>query len=229
MAASKNNVYSFKSPPLIIFGGGIHQIPYIEYCKRKKISTLVIDENKNCPGNLDYCRANTIAGNPDEPVIVEHLCHDYSQGLDEIPTQEVGQPCESWQDCKGRRCLPDGAGGNYCSELCATDADCQSVGGLPALRCTEEVLMARPNPDNSGVTQRCVLQQTCLTCEIDNDCGGDFICTNIGGLGGLADMRCGAPCDLETGCENPDHNCIEKITPEGNLTGQYACVPSSCE
>ena len=56
MAASKNNVYSFKSPPLIIFGGGIHQIPYIEYCKRKKISTLVIDENKNCPAQYrcDY-------------------------------------------------------------------------------------------------------------------------------------------------------------------------------
>ena len=33
--------------PLVILGGGIHQIPYIEYCKENKISTVVIDQNKD--------------------------------------------------------------------------------------------------------------------------------------------------------------------------------------
>ena len=33
--------------PLVILGGGIHQLPYIEYCKENKISTVVIDQNKD--------------------------------------------------------------------------------------------------------------------------------------------------------------------------------------
>lgn len=41
--------YFFNSPPLVIFGGGIHQIPYIKYCKINKIPSLVIDINLNCP------------------------------------------------------------------------------------------------------------------------------------------------------------------------------------
>lgn len=39
----------FKSSPLIIFGGGFHQIPYIKYCKKNKIPTIVIDQDEKCP------------------------------------------------------------------------------------------------------------------------------------------------------------------------------------
>jgi biotin carboxylase len=52
----KKNTFLFKTSLLIIFGGGVHQIPYIRYCKKNKISTLVIDQNINCPAKLyaDY-------------------------------------------------------------------------------------------------------------------------------------------------------------------------------
>lgn len=40
--------FNFKSPPLLIFGGGIHQIPYIEYCNKLKIPNLVIDKDPDC-------------------------------------------------------------------------------------------------------------------------------------------------------------------------------------
>tara|TARA_Y200000002_G_C22683921_1_gene665186 strand:- start:852 stop:2075 length:1224 start_codon:yes stop_codon:yes gene_type:complete len=52
----KKNKVLFKTSPLIIFGGGVHQIPYIRYCKKNKISTLVIDQNINCAAKLyaDY-------------------------------------------------------------------------------------------------------------------------------------------------------------------------------
>ena len=33
--------------PLIVLGGGIHQIPYIKYCINNKISTIVIDQNED--------------------------------------------------------------------------------------------------------------------------------------------------------------------------------------
>lgn len=45
-----------KTLPLIIFGGGVHQIPYVKYCKKNKIPTIVIDKNINCPAKeyADY-------------------------------------------------------------------------------------------------------------------------------------------------------------------------------
>jgi biotin carboxylase len=33
--------------PIVILGGGIHQIPYIEYCRENKIPTIVIDQNED--------------------------------------------------------------------------------------------------------------------------------------------------------------------------------------
>ena len=54
MITSKKNISSFESPPLVIFGGGIHQIPYIEYCIKNELPTLVIDKNQNCPAK-EYC------------------------------------------------------------------------------------------------------------------------------------------------------------------------------
>ena len=41
-----NNSSSLKQS-LVILGGGIHQIPYIKYCKENKISTIVLDQNKD--------------------------------------------------------------------------------------------------------------------------------------------------------------------------------------
>ena len=50
----KNSI--FKNHLLIVLGGGVHQMPYIKFCKKNKISTVVIDQNKNCPAKkyTDY-------------------------------------------------------------------------------------------------------------------------------------------------------------------------------
>jgi len=41
------NNSSFLKQPLLILGGGIHQIPYIEYCRDNKIPTIVLDQYKD--------------------------------------------------------------------------------------------------------------------------------------------------------------------------------------
>ena len=50
---NRNNIINFKYPPLIIFGGGVHQIPYVRYCKTNNIPTIVIDQDANCSAK-DY-------------------------------------------------------------------------------------------------------------------------------------------------------------------------------
>jgi hypothetical protein len=204
---------------------------YVGYCwvTSNVASGSNCDDTKTCEGAMEYCRANAIGGNPDEPVIVEHLCLDYSQGLEAIPTGAVGEPCETWQDCMGRRCMTDGKEGGYCSELCSVDADCQSPGGLPNLRCTEEVLLERPNPEHSGKTSRCIIAEACLSCEADNDCGGDYLCMNVGGLANLAEMRCAAPCGPDNACDDEELSCVEGIDATGTPTGEFGCKPLDCE
>jgi hypothetical protein len=51
----------------------------------------------------------------------------------------------------------------------------------------------------------------------------------MGGLGELADYRCGSPCDAATDCEDEAHSCQEHITRTGAPTGLSACMPMSCE
>ena len=122
----------------------------------------------------------------------------------------------------------DGEGGGYCSELCATDADCESPDAIANLRCTEETLIARPDPAHSGKTTRCRLSKTCLSCETDEDCGGEDVCMNLGGLGNLSVMRCGSPCEEEDLCSDPDHKCRTTIMPDGTESAQFACLPDVC-
>ncbi|MEE2779258.1 MAG: hypothetical protein VYE15_01945 [Myxococcota bacterium] len=200
---------------------------FVPYCWRTSpIGSLdACDEHRQCSQSIEYCRAVAIAGNPDEPVLVEHLCLDSSQGLDALPTKKVGEPCESWTECVGRRCLPDGLGGGYCSQLCAEDADCVTPGGIGGLECTEEVLVPRADPEHSGVTARCRLAASCLSCETDEDCGGDYQCVNTGGLGTLVDLRCASPCTEQADCDDPDHSCKQDISSIGQFTGKEACVP----
>jgi len=92
------------------------------------------------------------------------------------------------------------------------------------------VLIPRPNAADSGITTRCVLQKTCLACENDGDCGGDHKCVNIGGIGFLADFRCGAPCETDADCPDVDHTCQEGVDPaNGKPQAAKACTPSFCE
>ena len=185
------------------------------------------DAERKCSGNLEYCRATSIARNPDEPVLVEHLCADNSEGLSALPTKEIGDSCSSWSECKGRACYLDSEGNGYCTELCGTDAGCANDAGLD-LKCTEIMLVDRPDPANAGVTARCILQESCAQCTSNEDCGVSFLCVNIGALGDLADQRCGPPCETDDDCTEAGESCVENISPNGVLTGDMACLPTSC-
>ena len=203
---------------------------YVPYCWRtSSIGSLSpCDEGKKCSSSKEFCRAMAIAGNPEEQVTVEHLCLDASQGLDDFPTKEVGEACTSWTECRGRACYPDGDGGGYCSELCTTDDDCLSPTGIEGLACTEEVLIPRPDDAMSGKTARCILAKTCVPCDVDTDCGGDMVCINVGGLGDLAQYRCGSACEEVSDCTEMDQSCTEDIGPDGWPTGKRACMPDVC-
>ena len=89
--------------------------------------------------------------------------------------------------------------------------------------------MERANPEHSGLTSRCVIAEACLPCNEDNDCGGDYLCMNVGGLGNLADMRCAAPCNAEDACDDATLSCTEGIDATGAPTGKFGCKPDACE
>ena len=202
---------------------------FVSFCRPTASTGSLADcsETRACAKPKEYCRALAIAGNPDVKVTVEHLCSDSGEGLAAYPTLELGEACTSGAQCKGRRCMPDGEGGGYCSVLCASNADCASQ-VTPGLVCTEDVLTPRADPALSGVTNRCVLQKTCMGCSDDSDCGGDYQCVNFGGIGFLADYRCGSPCETDGDCPDPDASCIEDVDPAGKISGKKVCGPSFC-
>jgi hypothetical protein len=203
---------------------------YVAHCWRTSsfASIAPCDEHLQCAGGAEFCKANAVAGNPDEAVTVDHRCHDATQGLDpDPPMLAVGQPCTSWKECQGRSCKPDGTGGGYCSALCGEDADCVSEGGLEGLKCSTEVLIPRADPALAGVTTRCMLEATCLACTTGNDCGGDHLCVNLGTGGSNADYRCAAPCDPEAEEACADESvCGEWLEPSGKATGVNVCKPT---
>ncbi len=202
----------------------------VSYCWRNSGDSSVTpcDANKAC-GPAEFCRAAVIAGNPDEPAVVEHLCLDASEGLAGTPNGQLGEPCDTWSECGGRSCYPDGAGGGYCTHLCTTDADCDAGATGPPLACTEVTLLPRLDPAHSAKTHRCIIQKTCLSCSSDEDCGGDWLCGNIGGFGAAAEYRCGASCSSDSDCLEAGTTCESDIDPEGQPTGRKLCLPGFCE
>ena len=198
---------------------------YVPYCARTSSfgSLKSCEETRKCANPKEYCRALPIAGNPDQPTAVQHVCSDASEGLDEIPKKKVGDVCETWTECLGRNCLPDDKGTRYCSELCKTDDDCKTPGGIDGLKCTDQVVIPRDNPMNAGVTQRCILQKACTVCETSDQCGGPFVCANFGTLGFNADYRCAEPCDTTEDCSDASALCVENIDSTGAPTGSSFC------
>jgi hypothetical protein len=147
------------------------------------------------------------------------FCNNATGRCDNAEGLEIGSTCESDFDCG-----PNGYGqciDNICYETAAFDEDGDGVrphecptgsvpvdfgdngGGLCMTVC------------NSGAD--CVEGQTCLAlvnnavcidnnqapCETSADCGGDFICTDVGGGNSLCLPFCGADADCDDGqqCE----------------------------
>jgi len=200
---------------------------YVPYCWRTSPFASVdsCEETRKCAKPKEYCRPFAIGGNPDEKVTVEHLCIDQGNGLSSYPTKEDGDSCTNSSQCKSRSCAPDGNGGGFCSSLCVTDSDCAND-FVTDLVCSDVVVMARPDKDNSGYTKRCLREAMCTVCATDDDCGGSFVCANFGGIGLLADFRCGKPCDVDS-----DSSCV--TTCDNGFCNQdptQACTaPADCD
>ena len=64
-----------------------------------------------------------------------------------------------------------------------------------------------------------MLQKTCIACDADGDCGGDYVCANFGGLGTLYDGRCTHLCETEADCEGDGVLCEEDVDAKGKPTG----------
>jgi hypothetical protein len=207
---------------------------YTPYCWRvtSNSSLKSCEETRSCTDAKEYCRALAIAGNPDEPVKVEHLCiyiGDSGGGvLSKLPTKQIGEVCSTSADCLGRSCMPDGQGGGYCTHLCAGDSDCSNP-FMDNLACTEIELIPRPDKVNSGMSNRCVIKETCSPCENDGQCGGDFQCINFGGQNFLAKYNCGQPCVEDNDCLEAGTFCKQDFDKNGKPSGKKACVPTgSC-
>ena len=204
---------------------------YAPYCWRvtSNSSLKSCEETRSCTDAKEYCRALAIAGNPDELVTVEHRCiyiGDSGGGnLSALPTKNIGEACTSSSQCKGRRCMPDGLGGGYCTHLCKGDGDCNNP-FMDKLACTEVELVPRPDKVNSGITHRCVVKEMCSPCATDSECGGDYQCINFGGQNFLAKYKCGQPCLEDTDCLDAGTFCKEDFDKGGKPTGKKACVPS---
>jgi len=135
---------------------------YLPYCWYASASSSLVtcEEDRKCDDPSEYCSAIAIAGNPSDPVVVEHICQDSGWGLDVEPTKEVGEACAFYYECKSRSCLPGGPNGGYCGSLCDIDngdADCQSASGIAGLKCLDSLLLDRGDPALSAVTQTCQL------------------------------------------------------------------------
>jgi hypothetical protein len=210
---------------------------YVAHCWRTSaFGTLEpCDDHRACPVANNRCRAIAIGGNADQPVTVEHLCVDASEGLSGVPAKRTGEPCDKGSDCFGRMCLddhdPDNLTLGYCSELCAVDDDCKSLaaGALGDLKCTDFTLIPRANPEHSGKTKRCVVQLACALCTSDEDCGGDYRCSNMGTLAQNADFRCAQTCEVDTDCPVPTDSCIPSLDATGKDLATKFCLPVSCE
>jgi hypothetical protein len=204
---------------------------YASHCWRvtSNSSLKPCEETKTCSDPNEYCRALTIAGAPDEAVKIEYLCvyiGDNGSGgsLSTLPTKQVGEECASNSECLTRSCLAKGDS-KYCSTLCNTDEDCTNDFDL-SLSCTEVEVVPRPDKINAGIVNRCIVKETCATCSSDDQCGGDYVCTNFGGLGFLVDYRCGPPCATDDDCLDAGAICKADFDETGEPTGQKACVPT---
>ena len=145
----------------IDFNGTLDPIDdtYLGFCWRDDATHPLTPCNaeRQCPGEAEVCLPYTVAGNVDEPVQVEHLCHNawVWDDVTQVPSKMVGEATDSWTECVELRTVEDETGQSYCSALCASDAGCQSPDAAVTLTCQEQGLFERPDDALSGKTGFC--------------------------------------------------------------------------
>ena len=133
--------------------------------------------------------------------------------------------------CDSQFCLADkGVDKGYCGAHCKTNADCAAGG--PDMICADYAVIERADAENTASVKLCQKQASCIPCESNSDCAGDYVCVNAGALGLLEKRRCAPPCTGDSDCSGTDGGatCAESINgATGEPEGTNGCIPDTCE
>jgi len=71
-------------------------------------------------------------------------------------------------------------------------------------------------------------QKACIGCQYDFQCAGDYTCTNLGGTGSLANLRCAPPCETDTDCpgKGGGATCQFAKDSQGTILANKVCTPA---
>ncbi len=187
-------------------------------------------------GPNEACQAIAIASGSTGPTNLEYLCMGAgifdAQGAFQASTGKLGSSCDILFEsmdpgdfCESNYCLPDaGDDEGYCGALCTTNADCSAAGMV----CDEMVLIDRKGADNDVSTKVCRKEASCIPCQVDTDCTGEYVCVNVGSVGLLEERRCAPPCTVDTDCNGTDggNSCVESNDGAGKPEGVSSCEPT---
>jgi V8-like Glu-specific endopeptidase len=151
--------------------------------------------------------------------------------------RQIGEPCESDDECAdGGTCASD-PGGAYCTRECGEDAECPSTFHCEMDLCTRGTRAATGEPcvdngDCAGTTDFCAAQgdrRWCShLCAGAEDCGAGLECVESGGgsvcapAGGILGEACSSDADCSSGvCE--DELCSRSCGPGSSCPDGFVC------
>ncbi len=236
---------TFKSYCTSISVGGFNgtAAPYDDYrrayCLWTQSSVDDCKDTKTCKSNTEACTPRVILWGPDKAAKVEYWCNtvqNYAASQNDPPppqpSKEVGDECDLEADliqCKTMYCMRDvKTGKGYCSKPCNGDADCPSGKGL---HCAKDNMgfpgFPRMDKTKAAIVPMCMKAKSCIGCEYDYQCAGDYKCTNLGKGGTLANLRCAPSCEADNDCAAVDGGikCVPAVDTDGKELGHKVCKP----
>lgn len=176
--------------------------------------------NKQCVDPDEVCKAFPRFGAPVKAPTVDFFC------VKATGTAVTGESCDPrglGEECRSGICtfsaLP---GAGACSQLCTDDSDCASI---PGAICANRTVV--PRVDSPELTiPVCRIEDQCVRCNDDRDCGKDYHCINLGAFPWIKDFRCVLKCTVDTDCPLEEQVCQEMTTSLEQK--RQACVPTIC-
>jgi len=210
------------------------------YCLWTQSSVDDCAQTKNCTANTEACLARVMNWGPDKKPNVEYWCNavqNFAANQNDPPPPQpslsVGDECELGADliqCKTMYCLRDvKTGKGYCSKPCNADADCPSGKGL---HCAKENMgfpgFPRLDKTKAAIVPMCMKSKSCIACQYDYQCAGNYLCTNLGKGGTLANLRCAPGCESDKDCAAADGGslCLPAVDGDGKALAHKVCKPS---
>ena len=86
----------------------------------------------------------------------------------------------------------------------------------------------RADATKAAIMPLCMKAKSCIPCEYDYTCAGDYACHNIGGAGTLAKQVCSPSCKTDADCATTDGGakCIQAKDADGNvIKDKKVCAP----